>query len=108
MPTQLATDNFTRADANPISGTWTSSSVQIVGDVAEPSSSSSVVVEYAFSTAAVWSADQYSEISGGALTNSGNYRGPTVRMSAGGTGYGFMYTPGNVVSAFLERFASGG
>jgi hypothetical protein len=62
--TPLATDNFTRADANPIGGSWTtitgSNAMQIVSDLAE----GSVLNNYstAYWNAIIWPADQWSEI----------------------------------------------
>jgi hypothetical protein len=108
--TQLATDNFTRADANPISGPWTVASgsprVQILSNVA--SAALTTPPEFAFNTSATWPADQYSEITAGTLTDTSWYIGPAVRLDATAQyGYVFLYSAGSHVAFLLKYLSSG-
>jgi hypothetical protein len=108
--TQLATDNFTRADANPISGPWTVASgsprVQILSNVA--AAALTTPPEFAFNTSVSWPADQYSEITAGTLTDTSWYIGPAVRLDATAQyGYVFVYSAGSHV-AFLLKYTSSG
>lgn len=98
---QIVSDNFTRANENPLSdgGNWTipahggGGGLKIVSDLCEPTANATSGFEY-------WSAaisapsgtfpnDQYAEATVTTLTTPGtndSYIGPMVRMSSGGTG----------------------
>ncbi len=62
--TQLATDNFTRANANPIGGNWTTSpgdaALQIVSNKAAPGANTGYASAYW--NAITWPNDQWSEV----------------------------------------------
>jgi hypothetical protein len=107
MP-QLATDNFTRADANPISGPWvttTAPNVQILSDVA--SAVGTTVPQLAYNTSATWPANQYSEVTAGTLGNTNWYIGPSVRVDATSQyGYIFLYSQGSH-AVFLQKYSTG-
>lgn len=88
LSAQLASDNFNRANANPLDGSWTNGpgalvDMRIVSNAATAATASTDAA--AFSTAATWPNDQYSEVTiGAAGTGDG---GPMVRMDANGNGY---------------------
>jgi hypothetical protein len=84
---QLASDNFQRADANPIGGNWTTG-----GGASNPQQLASHLVEATVNNATycmsfwnpiVWPNDQYSEVTLFNLGGPGtNYIGAAVRMSS--------------------------
>jgi hypothetical protein len=96
---QLATDNFTRADANPISGSWDTvggaAAWQIKSNMAE-STVIGINANLSISTAVVWPADQYSEVTVGVSPINTDLGGPAVRFAAGSkNGYILFYQGGS-------------
>lgn len=86
FPGQIASDNFTRANENPLSdgGNWTSGflpgTVQVLSNVCVPSVNNNV------QSAMIWTgnqfpSDQYSEITISALTGAANFVGTMCRCS---------------------------
>ena len=96
---QLATDNFTRADANPISGSWATvggaAAWQIKSNMAE-STVIGINANLSISTAVVWPADQYSEVTVGVSGVVTDLGGPAVRFNpASKNGYILFYQGGS-------------
>lgn len=81
-PAQLASDNFTRANANPIAGNWTTSfgngihDVQLLSNTARGSLTGESA---AYNTGASWTNDQYATVTLGTLNSSLDFVGATVR-----------------------------
>lgn len=111
MPNQLASDNFHRADANPLSGSWTSvgtlNPLQIASNQAEAGGQDAGRIGCSVSTAASWPNDQYSEITLGTFATNGHYVGPCCRMDSSGNGYAVACTPGSN-SSVLQKYSAGG
>lgn len=108
--TALATDNFNRADANPISGNWTTFSgetaFQITTNTARPSNSLSDAGSY--ESSATWPNDQYSQAKATAPTsfNDGSGIGVRVRMSTSArTAYDSIVDSSG--HAFHDKFVAG-
>lgn len=82
------TDNFTRADASPLSGNWHTDSVfdnlQIVSNTSQPTTLSVIGSEY--NTGATWPNDQQS-VTTITLNTGTQYAGPAVRSNGAGTSY---------------------
>jgi hypothetical protein len=104
------TDNFNRADSNPISGNWATpvgvaSAVQLVSHTAEPTSSLGSR-SASYSTVITWPADHFSEVTLAALNN--GYLGPCVRLGPG-TGYGIFASgpTGSSNSVYLQEVGGG-
>ena len=91
----LATDNFTRANANPLSGNWTVmfsgsqggnswGTLQIVSNAAEPSVINVNGVEWY--NGVTFPPDQWAQVTVvSAITTSNNFCGPATRISMTGT-----------------------
>jgi hypothetical protein len=81
----LASDNFTRADANPIGGNWSprvaGQPAQIISNIVR--SSATGVGDDSYWNALVWNADQWSKITINNETT-GSFVGSTVRTSTSG------------------------
>lgn len=107
MPTQLASDNFQRADANPISGNWTNvdNAIQIVSHLAEATVISAYNIGYYNDV--VWPNDQYSEITIGATDASFDYVMPAVRVdNSVATAY-FALAELNTGNIFIQELTNG-
>lgn len=81
----LATDNFNRADVNPIGGNWTTvtseGAFKIVSNAVQPASLSADSTAYY--NAVTWPNDQYAQVKVTVNeTTAGNGLGPCVRASA--------------------------
>jgi hypothetical protein len=96
--TQLAMDNFQRADENPLSGggNWrqpdSQGLLQLTSHVVEAAAINQYSASF-FSGGIAWPNDQYSEVTILTLPDSGEFAGPLVRQadaagSAGDTSYG--------------------
>lgn len=109
---QLASDNFTRADVNPIGGNWTPTvaghTAQIVSNAVESSSTANQGDSYW--NALTWGADQYSTVTAGTVV-SGSYIGPNVRQSTSGanTAYRFAWggNTGSSGTYFVQQYVAG-
>jgi hypothetical protein len=108
----LATDNFTRADANPIGGNWTTvtgeSDLQIVLDKVEPSTSA-IAYNAAYWNAIIWPADQWSEITIDTVADNNTFCFAAVRMSGSDQTYYSAWAQGPLTSGhlYLVKFVSG-
>lgn len=93
----LASDNFTRANANPIGGNWSplvaGSTAQLLSNAV--TSHTAGTPGDSFWNALTWPADQWSTITLGTIVN-GSFAGAYVRMSTGGvqTGYRLVLSGG--------------
>jgi hypothetical protein len=107
--TQLASDNFTRADSNPISGSWTStgaiSQMQIVSNQAECGTTDVSHINASVSTAVSWPNDGYSEITIATFTSATHSVNPLYRV-ASANGYSIVCSPGANASQ-IQRFVAG-
>src|ERR1035437_3818502 len=106
--TPLASDNFTRANANPISGSWTTvpgaAPWQILSNMAE--GTAAFGFNASISTAVTWPNDQYSEVTVGQNTYA--YAGPAVRFNpASDDGYLLFYQAGSN-SLIIQKIVAGG
>lgn len=87
MSTQLVTDNFTRANENPLSqgGNWHTvtgaGAPQVVSNLCEPSVTTRCASYYDAGIA--WPTDQYAETKLTSDTNSVSFLGPLVRQATG-------------------------
>jgi hypothetical protein len=85
---QIASDNFQRANENPLSdgGNWSiapgANAEKIVSNAVEPTIANAYCISYW--NALSWPNNQYSEITIGSFTGAG-YMGPAVRIETGGT-----------------------
>lgn len=106
---QTESDNFHRADASPLSGSWATIGTtdwQIVGNVAEQANLAGLISGEK-NTAMTWPDDQYSEITVGTLTGGAVFVGAGVRMNPTGNFYGFVGIAGTN-TAYIQRYSGGG
>jgi len=85
--TQIASDNFIRANENPLSGggKWltspTGQPLKIVSDLVESNQGADVFCFQPYSGGLTWPNDQYSEITVTACANVNDFVGPLIRTS---------------------------
>lgn len=106
----LFADNFQRANVNPLAAPWTSTTggvLKLVSNAATPAASSVYAAMY---YAGTFPRDQYSQITIGTLTASGDSVGPAVRVTAAGAGYA-VKVPGPIAqtnTGTIEKLLGGG
>jgi len=114
MPgTQLATDNFTRANENPLSnsGKWTQVSgagtMQVVSNLCEPAATSTVCANYW--NALVWPNDQYAEVTAETTTSAGFSPGllAVVRAQSAANSFYYAYIVCGVGDAQISKSVAG-
>jgi hypothetical protein len=107
-PVIKVTDDFMRADANPLSGNWHIDSVvaplEIVSMLCTPSTTAAVNLEY--NTGAVFPTNQKSAITTHLNTGT-SYSGPGVRLDGAGNGY--IILAGNITDAniYIYKITTG-
>ena len=101
-----ATDNFNRADVNPIGGNWTTigalSAVQIVSNAAKGTNASG-------RSAAYWNADAFANDQYAQTVvpfTGGLYDGPVVRAATGAETY-YNFRPNGASTAILYKAVAG-
>jgi hypothetical protein len=112
---QLASDNFTRADADPIGSPWlpisannSTHQLKIVANEAEANTADAVNISGDYYSGVVFPADQYSEAVIGTLVNINNYIGPGIRWSAANNTTGYLVLVGlGTNNAFLQKYIAG-
>jgi hypothetical protein len=108
----LASDNFTRSNANPIGGNWTNliaaQTAQILSN--KVTSSTAGTPGDSYYSGRTWANDQWSQVTLGTITN-GSYAGAACRMSTSGaqTQYKIVLTGGTGSSAsfVFQKFVTG-
>ena len=102
------TDNFMRADSDPIGAPWTASptlcTMAIVSDAAQPSAG--LTTQCAEFYAGVFPANQKSIIIATELAAGFSYGGPTVRMDTMGNGYIAMFGGSADPNTYVEKRVS--
>jgi hypothetical protein len=109
---QLVSDNFTRANVNPLGGNWSiptnggGGGNQIVSNVCEPTATFTSCTSYWNSI--TFPSDQYSECTNGGLatygTNDAQYVYVCTRISSGGTGPTFYAGVFGIEAADLSHY----
>lgn len=103
-----ASDNFQRANANPIGGKWTTlgtwSPVQLLSNAAAGTSTAQDSIAYYNGIS--WTPNQFSEVTIGALPTGNDYIGPLVRMGPSNNNYYGLFAIGPLgpnVQVFLQK-----
>lgn len=110
----LASDNFQRANANPIGGNWTpllaADKAQIVSDAVNPSAISTP--GDSFWNALSFPNDQWAQVTVGAISGTTSFVGPAVRMNTSGTQSDYRVNWGGAATGAagtiaLQKYVSG-
>jgi hypothetical protein len=113
--TQLASDNFHRADANPISGNWSPFVATpglvfcIVSNQAEPAADSALSIGGNFYNGISWPNDQYSEVTVGTSASGAASDAflVLVRTSATGNCYALVFACEGATTCVIQKYIAG-
>ncbi len=107
-----ASDNFIRANANPIGGNWTSltaNTAQLVSNLVEPSSVG--VNSDSWWNGFTWDNDQWARVTVAACANSSSFVGVSLRQDKTGvaTAYRFMWSGvlGSAGTYYIQKLVNG-